>query len=519
MTTLSRLDSLPPVTRGLFRDVGYEPTAGQLPILQCQNRFILVTGGIQSGKTETLSKKFADKWNLDMAHWQPCVLIEQDPGKCAGHDKEIYPHLTNGKCDPTLIYWLVGSEYIMCEEEYNRIFYDLIALGLDPKRASRVDAPGWIEVKFPDEQVARLRIDVKSESRPDRAFSRVSPHGIMACEAGQLTYNTYQHMNTRTIGKAGWLFLSGTIEKAQPWYPAMSDAWSLGEDGKRSFQLPTYSNTHLFPGGELDPEIVRMRVESSDDFYMERIAGKPVPPEGLVFTEFNIGIHVQEDVVYIPGQEVYIFVDPGFAGYHALEIAHKIEGQYRFFDEFHEKGALTSDVIHWCSQQTWWQDAQHLAIDPYYKDVHHSVGSIAERWVEDSHLTPVPTERMMIHLSDERLEQYLHVNPLTKRPGVVFSPLNIGIISEFGAIPSPHSGTGEIMAYRNKIGDNGLKIGKNPIPANCDGIRAVEAGITYFEGMGGLDSKKRAVTRRGGQPIASSMRRRKLPHERYRKTS
>lgn len=513
--------TLPEATQGIFEDVGYTPTSGQLPIVLYQGRFILVTGGQQAGKSELGAKKFQDQLNQDIDKWQPCVggheeglNPDRDPSKCPGHSELKFPHLINRRCDPTLIYWLVGAEYLNCEEEFIRIFHDLIMLGLPATNSSKVDTPGWIQVKFPDENFPRISIAVKSEARPDAAFARVSPHGIIACEAGQLSFNTYNLMNSRTIGRKGWLWLIGTIEKSQPWFPAMAENWRISYEDRKSFELPTWSNDFLFPGGEGNAEIQRLRRESSDDFYMERIAGKSVPPEGLVFKEFNIVTHVNEDVIYIPGQTVYIFEDPGFAGIHALEICHKIDGQYRVFDEFHQSNALTEDVIHWCTQQTWWQENKELAIDPYYKDVHHAMGSIEELWASEVGLIAADTKRMNINLSDERLAQYLHVNLTTHKAGAVFHPKCVGIISEFGAIPSPHSGHGEIMAYRWKTGDDNANIGIHPQSNNCDGIRALEAGITFYEGMNS-NVIRPGVTHRGGQKF--NRRRTGLPHERLKK--
>ncbi len=518
MTTLT----LPEATQVVFDDIGYVPTKGQLPIVIYQGRFILVTGGQQGGKSVLGAKKFQDQLDRDMIKWQPCVKGHEeegknptrDPSKCPGHSELIHPHLINRRCDPTLVYWLVGAEYLNCEEEFLNIYQDLINLGLPAAKSSKVDTPGWINVTLEAETTPRISITVKSESRPDAAFARVSPHGIMACEAGQLSYNTYNLLNSRTIGRKGWLWLIGTIEKAQPWFSAMAVAWKIEEDGRKSFELPTWSNNFLFPLGENDKEIQRMRRENSDDFYMERIAGKSVPPEGLVFKEFNIGIHVSEDVVYIPNETVYIFQDPGFAFVHALEICHKVDGQYRVFAEFHQSNALNKDVIHWCTQQVWWREHRELAIDPYYGDAHHAQGSIADDWLQEVGLVAVDTKRMVINLSDERLAQYLHVNLTTRKPGIVFHPDCVGIISEFGAIPSPHSGAGEIWAYRWKTGDNSMHIGTHPLSNYCDGIRALEAGITYYEGMAAVGSRS-GITRRGGNKF--TQRRRGLPHERLAK--
>ena len=146
--------------------------------------------------------------------------------------------------------------------------------------------------------------------------------------------------------------------------------------------------------------------------------------------------------------------------------------------------------------------------------MHHAQGSIEEIWAREVGLIAADNKRMNINLSDERLAQYLHVNLTTKKPGVLFNPKCVGIISEFGAIPSPHSGQGEILAYRWKTGDSNINIGIHPLSAYCDGIRALEAGITFYEGMNSTVIRP-GVTRRGGQKI--NRRRTGLPHERLKK--
>ena len=516
---VTAVQTLPSATQAIFQQVGYTPTDGQLPIVLSSCRFLLVTGGLQSGKTETFVKIFLSKMNMDMARWQPCVIEGRIPSECriGFHEGPQYDHLINGKCDPTLLYWLVGSEYIMCEEEFTRIEQDLHALALPVTKSARVDAPGIIQIKYPGETYPRIKIDVKSESRPDRAFSRVSPHGIAALEAGQLTFSTFTHLNSRTIGRNAWLILIGTIEEAQPWFPSMGEAWAIGEDDRQSFELPTWSNTFLFKEGLDSPEIKRMKAENTDIFYMERMAGKRVPPKGLVFPEFNVGIHVRDDIRYVPGETVYIWVDPGYqrgVSAHACYLSHKIEGQYKVFDELHEFEMLTEDVIHWWEQHEAHTEDARLSIDPFYKDAHHAMGSVAELWRKEAGLTTsIDNKRVDVRHGDDRLAQYLHVHPLTKKPGIVFSPKCKGIISEFGATPSPHGREGEILAYVWKLGDDGQKIGTRPVSEHCDGIRAITAGLVDNEGLSNLQ-KRKGVTRRGGQPFPTR-RPGKLPHERY----
>lgn len=487
-------------TLELFEVLDFEPSEGQLPFVACKKRFIIATGGQQSGKSLSLSGKFVDRWQDDMDRWQPCVAKGLDPYNCPGH-----PEGTPGsfRCDPTLIYWLVGKAYNQVEEELDLITEYMMRLGMPVKLPGAV-FPKRLEVKFPKERRARLRLDTKSEADPETAFTRVSPHGIVACEGGQLTLKTYHLLNSRTIGKQGWLMIPGTIERSQPWFPAMAGAWAVPDDEHQSFEIPTWTNTALFPGGRNDPEILRMERESPHDFFMERIAGKAVPPEGLVMKEFSLEVNVRDDVLHVPGEKVYIWVDPGYQrgeAAHAVEIAHFIGGQARVFDEIHEYGLTTDDIIDICMQRDWWGGGEKvLAIDPYYKDVHHAMGSVAETWQKRTGLVcSDKNKRVQVNEADNRMRAYLKVDQILKQPKLVFSPKCLGVLSEFGAVPSPHSPSGEVLAYKWALDTSGNQIGRTPRSRYCDGIRAVETGLIEHVPIASMTKRGVSVTYKGGQ--------------------
>ena len=83
------------------------------------------------------------------------------------------------------------------------------------------------------------------------------------------------------------MLLTGTMEGSLGWYPQLRQAWAHGVGDEIAFSLPSYTNTHLYPGGKDDPEIQRLKEMSSDDFYMERIEGIPMPPRGLYSPNFG----------------------------------------------------------------------------------------------------------------------------------------------------------------------------------------------------------------------------------------
>jgi hypothetical protein len=470
-----------PAAAAVFQQIGFSPHPAQEPILACRKRFVLVTGGGQAGKSVVASKKFLINWLQDKERYQRCYY----PQACEGHADGI-------RCDPTLLYWLVGADYAQCSEEWRYIQDDLFAMGLPVQSSNQIDSPGWITVQLPDERRPRLRIEVKTARDPTK-IARAAPNGQIGCEAGQLEFQIYNRMRERASHRPGWLFLIGTIEKTQPWYPRMRRAWQHGQEDRQSFRLPTYSNTTRFPGGRNDPEILSLEAESPDDFFMERVEGLDVPPAGLVFPEVQ-DLHIRADAEYIPGDTVYICEDPGYGeSVHAVELAHVVGGQVRVFDEIYERGLVTSQIIEICKGKAWWKIADKVLVaDPYYKDAHHSMPSVAETWMKETGLVAHGT-RTHVNEGIMRMKDFLKPHPLTKEPKIIFHPRCKGILAEAGLIPNRDD---QLEPWRWRLDSNGEYIGKTPIDRHNDGFKAVIAFLVDMFGVSSSARTKIPVKRR-----------------------
>ena len=442
-----------------------------------------------------------------MAKWQPCVRKQKVPADCQGHEGFEYNHLRRGSkdhpelgfCDRTLSYWVAAKTYQLTEIEFMGIQNNLIALGMPIKPTTSFD-PGSFTVQYSGERYPRIKIETKSERDAETAFSRVSPHGIVIAEAGQIQFGSYNAMNERTAGKNGWLIMAGTIEDSQPWYPSLREAWEIPYEDRAGFSLATWTNTALFKLGRNDPKVIQLEAESSDERWAQRVAGRQIPPKGLRFKQFSIEHHVQQ-VFYRPNNEVYIWVDPGYQrgeAAHAVHAAHIMNGQIQVFEELHEYGMTTDDVIDWCQERPWWKEKRTLAIDPWYKSVHHSQGSVEEAWRKRTGLAcSIDNKRVPINEGDARLGDMLRVRfdvtTGTMRARIVWSPKCRGVISEFGAIPNPHSRNGEINGYSWNTDSSGNRLGMSPVSKYCDGIRADTAGIIEHFGRATLQSKSGSV--------------------------
>lgn len=454
------------VTDALFEHIGFTPTEQQKPILTSDKRNILICGGERAGKSMISAKFWLKRWNPDSAdHWDG-----QHP----------------------LLYWLVAADYERTRPEFNYIVEDLTAI-LGPgivQSTKRVD-PGYIEIKMPDEMRPRVRIETKSAKDP-RTIAAQAPNGIIICEASQVDYETYMKCAFRLGEKRGWLLLSGTLEGSLGWYPGLIDQWALGIGDSQSFSLPSYSNIHIYPGGRDDPEILKLKAMSSDEFFMERIEGKPVPPRGLVFSEFRANIHVR-DIEWIADEPVHVWIDPGYAGAYAAEIIQIKNDTVYVVDEIYEQGLVTEQIIEIAQSRPWWKDVRYGVADVAALQ-HQAMPAVAEVWSQKAGLY-MATKKVGINEGIERLKTFLKPDPLTHEPKVLISPGCKGILSEFGVSPNPFDG--QLHAYMWKTDREGAVVGTTPDDRYNHGIKALTYGLIDRYGFAGVGHRKVAkVVRR-----------------------
>ena len=441
------------LTDYLFDKVGFSPTPEQQVILNSRSRFNLVAGGEQAGKSYIASKYLLSRlWETEGAG----------------------------------LFWLVAADYERTRAEFEYLVQDFGKEGLDclAGASKRVD-PGYIEL------TDGTRIETKSAKDP-RTLAMRAPDGILGCEASQLDLETFFRLRSRCAPKRGWMFLSGTFESSLGWYPQMYSSWvAHAEPDARAYSLPSYTNTHLYPGGINDPEIVKLREASSDDFYMERIEGKPSPPRGLVFPEFRPDMHISE-VTYERGEAVHLWIDPGYASGYAVEVVQIRGDQICVIDEIYEQGLVTEDIINVCQSREWWQDVRFGVID-IAGTQHQAMAAPTEVWLKETGLF-FSSQKIRINEGTERLKGWLKVNPTNHSPRIVFSPGCQGILSEFGMAPNPFDG--QTKAYRWKTDREGNIVGDIPEDKYNHGIKALIYGLIDRFGYGYVQDRERIRVKR-----------------------
>ena len=444
------VQTAPDVLEYIYEKVDFAPTDAQLPIINSRKRFILVAGGEQAGKSLVASKYLLAR-----------LLEINDKG----------------------LYWLVAADYERTRAEFEYLVEDFSSLGVLSEASKRVD-PGRIVL------ADGTRIETKSAKDP-RTLAMRAPDGIIGCEASQLDIQTFYRMRGRCAPKRGWMFLSGTFEGSLGWYPQMHTAWTIPTDEEESFSLPSYTNTHLYPGGLEDPEIQRLKRDSSDDFFMERIEGVPSPPEGLVFGEFRPNLHIA-DVKWSVGDPVHIWMDPGYAGAYAVMIVQIHDDVVHVIDEVYEKGLVTGEIIDICRSRPWWQDVQYGVIDVAGYQ-HQAMAAPAEIWMEETGLY-MNSQKVAINDGTERLKSFLKPDPISRESKILINPKCSGVLSEFGASPNPFDG--QTRAYRWKTDRDGNIVGNTPEDKNNHGVKALIYGIIDNYGYGYVLGRDRIPVKR-----------------------
>jgi len=447
MTTATRET----LTAYLYDRVGFSPTRAQEVILASSYRFNLVAGGEQAGKS------------LIAAKYLLARFLE-----------------TEGRG----LYWLVAADYERTRAEFTYLAEDFEKLGVLKEISKRVD-PGHITL------VDGTLIETKSAKDP-RTLAMRAPDGILGCEASQLDMETFFRLRGRCAPKRGWMFLAGTFEGSLGWYPQMFTAWASGaEPEARAYSLPSYTNVHLYPGGAQDPEILRLKAASSDDFFMERIEGKPSPPRGLVFTEFRPDMHIS-DVEYEPREPVHLWMDPGYAGAYAVEVVQVRGEQICVIDEIYEQGLVTDDIIDVARSREWWPDVKFGVID-IAGTQHQAMSAPTEAWLDQTGLY-LSSQKVKINEGTERLKGWLKIDARTHSPRIVFSPKCKGVLSEFGAVASPIDG--QTRAYRWKVDRDGNIVGDTPEDKNNHGVKALIYGLVDRFGYGYVSNKNKISVKR-----------------------
>jgi len=437
----------------VIRDtLGHTYSPEQAAIVQCTAREILGGGGERAGKSFIAAEYF------NVRFWQ-------------------------GE-----LYWIAGRDYERCHAEFEYIAQAMIRLeAIRPDDVHTPHSGQWY-------MTLATGATIKTWSLQDwLKIGSEAPDGIIIAEVAQISHVEYRRLCDRSAEKRGWVVGTGTFEGSLGWYPELWKLYQLPGQAGQSFSLPSWSNLHVYPGGYNDPEIQRLKVKHTEDYFKERFGGIPCPPRGLVFPEFRALIHVKE--LSLDDSPVYLWIDPGYDGAYAVEVVQIVGETVRVVDEVYERGLVTEQIIDVCMTRPWWNLVAGGVVDVAARQ-HQAMPAVEEVWRKKAKLA-LASRMVQEEEGRERLHTFLTVNPIDHQPRLFIAPHCHGILSEFAACPNPFSGEAE--PYKWKEDRTGTVVGHHPEDKNNHGIKALIYGLVDRFGF---------VTRKGDKPKTTHSKRR-----------
>jgi len=290
---------------------------------------------------------------------------------------------------PNAVYWIVGPDYQQARPEFKYLVDGWDGSGL----VSEVSMPQNGSCRF--ETVFGASVVTRSSVKEKRLGGQ-APDGILMVEAAQQTYEAFLTLRGRVAEKRAPLILSGTFEHGKTWYSDLWDSWQTDNlDDGRSFSIPTWRNTYIFPGGRQDPEIKALEATFPPDVFQERFGAEPCPPATLVFKEFSHIAHVKA-CPFKDAYDVQLWIDPGWAGAYAV-LAVQLHGGAVFnIDEIYWTQRTAQEVIKECKGREWWSKVTHSWMDVAGRQ-HQGMESHVEIW---RRLARIPVRSQTVGIPD-----------------------------------------------------------------------------------------------------------------------
>lgn len=245
-----------------------------------------------------------------------------------------------GSDEKRKLYWIVAPDYNQAKPEWEYL-YTFFSKGDFVEGEPSMPFSGSVPWVFDTKLGHRVMTRSAGEVMKLASFSVA---GVILAEAAQQPYEAFLKMLGRLSETGGPLIISGTLEKGLSWYADLYQRWQAPNVlGAKSWSLPTWSNTHVYPGGRSDPAILELEAETPEDIFVERYGAKPRRRYGLVLPEFDMAEHVRHlDVV--DDAPIELWIDPGKTVYAVLFV--QCLGLYtHVLDRIYRRGCIAQDVI------------------------------------------------------------------------------------------------------------------------------------------------------------------------------
>lgn len=425
----------------IFFGLGHRPTDAQMPVHQSTADIIIVGGGERAGKSKIAALE--------------CVARL---AACEGRPV-----------------FLVGEKYERCIAEFDYIAAALLELDPDmrPEYISRpAEGKQSCTIKIPHLNTTIITLSAVKGMAAIRATGR-APAMILICEAGLVTYDVFLACLGRVAEAGGVVICTGSFPDDTGWYAQKYEEYRApNEDGGESFAIPSWSNTVIYPAGEKDPKILKVKGQYPRLDFLRFIGAIPQPPATLVCPEFRYSTHVPGTVKFDEQEPVWLAVDPGYRHAYAVlpvqfsdPYLYVIDEVYRWAAEYGPEAGGEA-MIEETMKRPWWGNVVDGVICVGGLQ-HHSAESQIEVWSSKAGLR-LKWRKVPEAAGIQRLKTFLQ-DPISGLPLLLLSTLCKHTAKEFS-----------LWKYPAMV--EGRPISEKPIDRDNDAIKALIYLLYYLYG-------------------------------------
>lgn len=272
------------VKEDYYQLIKYHPHEGQALMHSTPSRFKVIPCGRRWGKTLFGARE------AEPNVWVPCPITgEAQKG------------------------WIVGPQYVHAEKEFAFVYDSLRKQGIDRdsiKFVKNVDSGNMhIKTNWGFELLG------KSAAHPETLVGD-GLNFIEMVEAGLHKRSTWQYVRPSLSDRRGWAIFTGVPEGKSE----NSMLYALYQRGQstrdvdrlyRSWTMPSWTNTIVFPGGRNDIEILDAESDLTEDEFARQYGAEFRDKIGAVMQEWDDNVHLG-DFDYEPSWPLYMAIDYGF---------------------------------------------------------------------------------------------------------------------------------------------------------------------------------------------------------------
>jgi len=208
--------------------------------------------------------------------------------------------------------WIIGPEYTDAEKEF-RIVYDTFKkLGID-----QISTKFLSNTENGNMHIATnwgFDLQCRSARHPESLVGEGLDFVLLA-EAGRHRRRTFtEYVRPALSDKRGISIMSGVPEDASEQsllYWGYYRGLDITKTQWKSWRMPSWTNTVVFPGGRTDPEILEAEDDLTEDEFRRQYGGEFILRRGRVMKEWDDEVHIRK-IEYNRDWPLYAAVDFGY---------------------------------------------------------------------------------------------------------------------------------------------------------------------------------------------------------------